>query len=66
MDAPSARSGFSRIPMSRGMKTGKAVLGALGISTGVKVEANAEIQPMNIDLKKSTVSNGALQAGGKG
>ncbi|XDV42630.1 hypothetical protein PO909_011258 [Leuciscus waleckii] len=66
MDAPSARSGFSRIPMSRGMKTGKAVLGALGITTGVKVEANAENQAMNIDLKKSTVSNGALQGGGKG
>ncbi|ROL42800.1 Filamin-A-interacting protein 1 [Anabarilius grahami] len=62
MDVPSARSGFSRIPMSRGMKTGKAVLGALGITTGV----NAESQAMNIDLKKSTVSNGALQGGGKG
>ncbi|XP_058604579.1 filamin-A-interacting protein 1 [Onychostoma macrolepis] len=39
-DVPSARSGFSRIPMSRGMKTGKAMLGALGISTGVKMETN--------------------------
>ncbi|XP_077094687.1 filamin A interacting protein 1a [Siphateles boraxobius] len=66
MDAPSVRSGFSRIPMSRGMKTGKAVLGALGITTGVKVEANTENQSMNIDLKKSIVSNGALQGGGKG
>ncbi|XP_067310825.1 filamin-A-interacting protein 1 [Pseudorasbora parva] len=66
MDVPSARTGFSRIPMSRGMKTGKAVLGALGISTGVKMEANAENQAMTNDLKKTTVSNGASQGGGKG
>lgn len=51
-DVPSARSGFSRIPMSRGMKTGKAVLGALGITTGVKMETNPENQAMHIDLKK--------------
>ncbi|KAL1258374.1 hypothetical protein QQF64_011618 [Cirrhinus molitorella] len=64
-DAPSTRSGLSRIPMSRGMKTGKAVLGALGITTGVKMETNAENQPMHIDLKKTAVINGALQGGGK-
>ncbi|XP_016367232.1 filamin-A-interacting protein 1-like [Sinocyclocheilus rhinocerous] len=65
-DVPSARSGFSRIPMSRGMKTGKAVLGALGITTGVKMETNPENQAMHTDLKKSAVINGALQGGGKG
>lgn len=64
LDVPSARSGFSRIPMSRGMKTGKAVLGALGLTTGAKSETNAEA--IHTDLKKSAVSNGALQAGGKG
>uniref|UniRef100_A0A673FPS7 Filamin A interacting protein 1a n=1 Tax=Sinocyclocheilus rhinocerous TaxID=307959 RepID=A0A673FPS7_9TELE len=48
IDVPSARSGLSRIPMSRGMKTGKAVLGALGITTGVKMETNAENQAMHM------------------
>lgn len=66
VDVPSARSGLSRIPMSRGMKTGKAVLGALGITTGVKMETNAENQAMHTDLKKTAVINGALQGGGKG
>uniref|UniRef100_A0A8C2H1M4 Filamin A interacting protein 1a n=1 Tax=Cyprinus carpio TaxID=7962 RepID=A0A8C2H1M4_CYPCA len=66
VDVPSARSGLSRIPMSRGMKTGKAVLGALGITTGVKMETNAENQAMHTDLKKPAVINGALQGGGKG
>uniref|UniRef100_A0A8C2IBQ3 Filamin A interacting protein 1a n=1 Tax=Cyprinus carpio TaxID=7962 RepID=A0A8C2IBQ3_CYPCA len=54
-DVPSTRSGFSRIPMSRGMKTGKAVLGALGITTGVKMETNPENQAMHTDLKKTAV-----------
>ncbi|RXN14768.1 filamin-A-interacting 1-like protein [Labeo rohita] len=54
IDVPSARSGFSRIPMSRGMKTGKAVLGALGITTGVKMETNVENQAMQTDLKKNS------------
>uniref|UniRef100_A0A8C1EU66 Filamin A interacting protein 1a n=1 Tax=Cyprinus carpio carpio TaxID=630221 RepID=A0A8C1EU66_CYPCA len=66
VDVPSARSGLSRIPMSRGMKTGKAVLGALGITTGVKMETNAENQAMHTDLKKPAVIYGALQGGGKG
>ncbi|XP_016340820.1 filamin-A-interacting protein 1-like [Sinocyclocheilus anshuiensis] len=48
IDVPSARSGLSRIPVSRGMKTGKAVLGALGITTGVKMETNAENQAMHM------------------
>uniref|UniRef100_A0A672RDG7 Filamin-A-interacting protein 1-like n=1 Tax=Sinocyclocheilus grahami TaxID=75366 RepID=A0A672RDG7_SINGR len=65
-DVTSARSGFSRIPMSRGMKTGKAMLGALGITTGVKMETNPENQAMHTDLKKTAVINGALQGGGKG
>ncbi|XP_051578580.1 filamin-A-interacting protein 1-like isoform X2 [Myxocyprinus asiaticus] len=66
LDVPSVKSGFTRIPMSRGMKTGKAVLGALGITTGVKMETNAETQAMHIELKKSTLCNGAFQGGGKG
>ncbi|XP_052001879.1 filamin-A-interacting protein 1-like isoform X2 [Xyrauchen texanus] len=66
LDVPSVKSGFTRIPMSRGMKTGKAVLGALGITTGVKMETNAETQAMHIELKKSTLSNAAFQGGGKG
>uniref|UniRef100_A0A9J8DC81 Filamin A interacting protein 1 n=2 Tax=Cyprinus carpio carpio TaxID=630221 RepID=A0A9J8DC81_CYPCA len=57
-DVPSTRSGFSRIPMSRGMKTGKAMLGALGITTGVKMETNPENQAMHTDLKKTAVVNG--------
>ncbi|XP_065144189.2 filamin A interacting protein 1a isoform X2 [Paramisgurnus dabryanus] len=65
LDAPPARSGFTRIPMSRGMKTGKAVLGALGINTGVKTETHAENQTMHTELKKTTLSNGACQGGGK-
>ncbi|XP_051502149.1 filamin-A-interacting protein 1 [Myxocyprinus asiaticus] len=65
LDIPSVRSGITRIPMSRGMKTGKAVLGALG-TTDVKMETNAETQGMHIELKKSTLSNGAFQGGGKG
>lgn len=44
--------------MSRGMKTGKAVLGALGITTGVKMETNPENQAMLTDLKKTAVVNG--------
>ncbi|XP_056623209.1 filamin-A-interacting protein 1 [Triplophysa dalaica] len=66
LDSPSVRSGLTRIPMSRGMKTGKAVLGALGIGTSVKMETHAENQTMNTELKKATLSNGPSQGGGKG
>ncbi|KAA0711514.1 Filamin-A-interacting protein 1 [Triplophysa tibetana] len=66
LDSPSARSGSTRIPMSRGMKTGKAVLGALGIGTGVKTETHSENQTMNTELKKAALSNGPSQGGGKG
>ncbi|XP_072545568.1 filamin A interacting protein 1a [Salminus brasiliensis] len=65
MDPQSPRSGLTRIPMSRGMKTGKAVLGALGITTGVKMESKAEGQSMRIEVKKSPTGSATLQSGGK-
>ncbi|XP_030624439.1 filamin-A-interacting protein 1-like isoform X2 [Chanos chanos] len=65
VNAQSARSGLSRIPMPRGMKSGKAVLGALGITTGMRMETRAESQSMRIELKKSTVSTTSFQSGGK-
>ncbi|XP_063040585.1 filamin-A-interacting protein 1-like [Engraulis encrasicolus] len=64
-DMLSPKSGASRIPMSRGMKTGKAVLGALGISSTMKMEARADGQSMRIELKKSTLSGASFLSGGK-
>ncbi|XP_060918567.1 filamin-A-interacting protein 1-like [Labrus mixtus] len=64
-DAQPARSGLTRIPMSKSLKTGKAVLGTLGISGGVKLESRAESQSMRIEVKKSTVNSNSLQNGGK-
>ncbi|XP_062378981.1 filamin-A-interacting protein 1-like isoform X1 [Sardina pilchardus] len=64
-DILSPKSGASRIPMSRGMKTGKAVLGALGISSAMKMEARADGQSMRIELKKSTISGASFLSGGK-
>lgn len=64
-DVLSPKSGASRIPMSRGMKTGKAVLGALGISSAMKMEARADGQSMRIELKKSTISGASFLSGGK-
>ncbi|KAL2099146.1 hypothetical protein ACEWY4_005626 [Coilia grayii] len=64
-DMLSPKSGASRIPMSRGMKTGKAVLGALGISSTMKMEARADGQSMRIELKKSTISGASFLSGGK-
>lgn len=64
-DSPLPKSGSSRIPMSRGMKTGKAVLGALGISSTMKMEARADGQSMKIELKKSTISSASFLGGGK-
>ncbi|XP_037397657.1 filamin-A-interacting protein 1 isoform X1 [Pygocentrus nattereri] len=66
MDPQSPRSGLTRIPMSRGMKTGKAVLGALGITTSVKMDSKAESQAMRIEMKKSPIGSATLQGGGKG
>lgn len=56
---------MTRIPMSKSLKTGKAVLGSLGISSGMKLESRAESQSMRIEVKKTTASN-VLQNGGKG
>ncbi|XP_059208547.1 filamin-A-interacting protein 1-like [Centropristis striata] len=64
-DAQPPRTGLTRIPMSKSLKTGKAVLGSLGISGGVKLESRAESQSMRIEVKKSTVNNNTLQNGGK-
>ncbi|TDG98623.1 hypothetical protein EPR50_G00202790 [Perca flavescens] len=63
-DAQPPRTGLTRIPMSKSLKTGKAVLGSLGISGGVKLESRAESQ-MRIEVKKSTVNSHTLQNGGK-
>lgn len=52
-------SGLTRIPMSKSLKTGKAVLGSLG----VKLESRAESQCTRVEVKKSAVSS--LQNGGK-
>ncbi|XP_034530657.1 filamin-A-interacting protein 1-like [Notolabrus celidotus] len=64
-DAQPARSGLTRIPMSKSLKTGKAVLGTMGISGGVKMESRAERQSMTIEVKKSTVNSNTFQNGGK-
>lgn len=64
-DAQPARSGLTRIPMSKSLKTGKAVLGTMGISSGVKLESRTESQSMRVEVKKSTVNNSTFQSGGK-
>ncbi|XP_062252456.1 filamin-A-interacting protein 1-like [Platichthys flesus] len=64
-DAQQPRTGLTRIPMSKSLKTGKAVLGSMGISGGVKLESRAETQSMRIEVRKSTVNSNALQYGGK-
>uniref|UniRef100_A0A4W5QQH8 Filamin A interacting protein 1 n=1 Tax=Hucho hucho TaxID=62062 RepID=A0A4W5QQH8_9TELE len=66
-DSHPPRAGLTRIPMSKGLKTGKAMLGALGMSGGMRLEQRAESQSMRIELKKSTISSTtAFQNGGKG
>ncbi|KAL0969284.1 hypothetical protein UPYG_G00225010 [Umbra pygmaea] len=61
------RGGLTRIPMSKSLKTGKAMLGALGINGPMRLEQKAESQSMRIELKKSTISSTtAFQNGGKG
>ncbi|XP_028251023.1 filamin-A-interacting protein 1-like [Parambassis ranga] len=64
-DTQSPRSGLTRIPMSKSLKTGKAVLGTLGIPSGVKLESRTESQSMRIEVKKSTVNSNTIQNGGK-
>ncbi|XP_077406720.1 filamin-A-interacting protein 1-like [Vanacampus margaritifer] len=65
-DSQAPRTGLTRIPMSKSLKTGKTVLGSLGISSGVKAESRAESQSMRIEFKKSTVNGITYQNGGKG
>ncbi|XP_037097690.1 filamin-A-interacting protein 1-like [Syngnathus acus] len=65
-DSQAPRTGLTRIPMSKSLKTGKTVLGSLGISSGAKAESRAESQSMRIELKKSTVNGITYQNGGKG
>uniref|UniRef100_A0A3Q1GGL0 Filamin A interacting protein 1a n=1 Tax=Acanthochromis polyacanthus TaxID=80966 RepID=A0A3Q1GGL0_9TELE len=64
-DAQPPRTGVTRIPMSKSLKTGKTVLGSLGISSGMKLESRAESHSMRIEVKKSTVSSNTSQNGGK-
>ncbi|KAJ7988918.1 hypothetical protein DPEC_G00314170 [Dallia pectoralis] len=66
-DAHLPRGGLTRIPMSKSLKTGKSMLGALGMSGGMRLEQRAESQSARIELKKSTISSAtAFQNGGKG
>lgn len=65
-DAQAPRTGLTRIPMSKNLKTGKAVLGSLGMSSGVKLESRAESQSMRIEVKKTAVNSNTFQNGGKG
>lgn len=64
-DTQPPRTGLTRIPMSKSLKTGKAVLGSLGMSSGVKLDSRAESQSMRIEVKKSTMNGSILQNGGK-
>ncbi|MED6255494.1 hypothetical protein ATANTOWER_010639, partial [Ataeniobius toweri] len=64
-DVQSPRTGLTRIPMSKGLKTGKAALGSTGISSGMKLESRTETQSMRVEVKKSTVNGNTLQNGGK-
>ncbi|XP_039546124.1 filamin-A-interacting protein 1 isoform X1 [Pimephales promelas] len=57
-DVQSSRSTATRIPMSKGMKTGKAVL-------GLSTTSRSESQSMKIELRKSSVCSSAAGGGGK-
>ncbi|XP_018599364.2 filamin-A-interacting protein 1-like isoform X1 [Scleropages formosus] len=58
-DMQSSRLTPTRIPVSKGMKTGKATL---GIATATKTDSRTEGQPVRVELKKSVTGHG----GGKG
>lgn len=64
-DVQSPRTGLTRIPMSKSLKTGKAALGSTGISSGMKLESRTESQSMRVEVKKSTVNTNTSQNGGK-
>ncbi|KAF7202142.1 filamin-A-interacting protein 1 isoform X1 [Nothobranchius furzeri] len=54
-DSQPTRTGVTRIPMSKSLKTGKAA--SPGISSGVKLESRTESQSVRIEVKKSTVNS---------
>lgn len=62
-DVQSSRATATRIPMPKGMKTGKAVV--TGVSTVTRLESRAESQSMKIELKRSTVCSSTSLGGGK-
>ncbi|CDQ71591.1 unnamed protein product [Oncorhynchus mykiss] len=62
-DVQSSRATATRIPMPKGMKTGKAVV--TGVSTVTRIESRAESQSMKIELKRSTVCSSTSSGGGK-
>ncbi|CDQ72472.1 unnamed protein product [Oncorhynchus mykiss] len=62
-DVQSTRAAATRIPMSKGMKTGKAVV--TGVSTVTRLESRAECQSMKIELRRSTVCSSTSTGGGK-
>ncbi|KAM4541376.1 filamin-A-interacting protein 1-like [Fundulus diaphanus] len=64
-DVQSPRTGLTRIPMSKSLKTGKAALGSTGISSGMKLESRTESQSMRVEVKKSTGNSNTVQNGGK-
>ncbi|XP_014869078.1 PREDICTED: filamin-A-interacting protein 1 [Poecilia mexicana] len=64
-DIQSPRTGLTRIPMSKSLKTGKAALGSTGISSGMKVETRTESQSMRVEVKKATVNSNTSHNGGK-
>ncbi|XP_030628411.1 filamin-A-interacting protein 1 [Chanos chanos] len=61
-DVQPSRTAATRIPMSKGMKTGKAVL---GISAMSRIEPRTESQSMKIELRKSAICSSASAGGGK-
>ncbi|XP_036438072.1 filamin-A-interacting protein 1 isoform X3 [Colossoma macropomum] len=61
-DVQSSRSAATRIPMSKGMKTGKAVL---GLATVSRIETRSESQSMKIELRKSAVFSSISTTAGK-
>ncbi|XP_062323321.1 filamin-A-interacting protein 1 isoform X1 [Osmerus eperlanus] len=61
-DVQSTRAAATRIPVSKGMKTGKAVL---GMSTVTRLESRAESQSMKIEVRKSAVCRSVSSGGGK-
>ncbi|KAG5846760.1 hypothetical protein ANANG_G00118380 [Anguilla anguilla] len=65
-DMQSPRATPTRIPMSKGMKTGKSVPGTQGIPAATRIESRPESQSMKIELKKSSFSSAGPVGGGKG